>query len=82
MDFVNKDADHIKTAIKLFLVNNMLGINSSFAAEILLYAKIYSSTQLSKLNEDEHQCVYETMRRILSAASDEGGRTSECDLNG
>lgn len=82
MDFISNDAGQMKTAIKLFFSNNMLGISSSFAAEILLHAKIHPSTQLGKLNMDEHQCVYETMKRILKTACDEGGRTSEHGLYG
>ena len=60
----------------------MLGIGSSFAAEILLHAKIYPSTQLGRLDADEHRRLYETARRVLAEASDAGGRTGECDLYG
>jgi len=71
-----------KTAIKLFLTKNVLGIGSSFASEILLYAKIYPSTQMGKLSPEDHKRVYDSMKRVLTAACDSGGRTGEYDLYG
>lgn len=80
--YLGSHADQGKSAIKLFLAKNMLGVMSSFAAEALLYAKVHPSTQVGRLSDAEHRSVYEAMRMVLTAAADAGGRTSEHDLYG
>jgi len=83
MDFVRQCAvDELKKPIKTFLATNMLGVMSTYAAEILLYAKIYPSTQVRKLDEDESRRVYDTMKRVLSEAVAAGGKNSEFNLFG
>jgi formamidopyrimidine-DNA glycosylase len=82
MGFINADKDYLAKPVKLFLTNHMMGISSTFAAEILLHAGIYPSTRLNKLTADEHKRIYETMKRVLNTATEAGGRTSETDLYG
>ena len=77
-----KSDDDLKKSIKLFLVNHVMGISSTFAAEILLYAKIHPSVQAKKLSEDERKIISGAMKRVLTAACDAGGRKSEYDLYG
>jgi len=83
IDFINKrPADETKKPVKTFLAANISGVMSTFAAEILLHAKIYPSTQTKKLSEAEHKSIYDAMKRILAEAADAGGRVSEYDLYG
>jgi len=82
MDFVSLCDGQEKTPMKIFLATYMRGIMSTFAAEILLYAQIYPSTQLKKLSAEEHRRVYEAMQKVLTSACDLGGRVNECDLYG
>jgi len=82
INFIKKDEMQEKTAVKLFLSNKITGIMSTFAAEILLHAGIYPSTPLNKLSESEHKRLYETMKQIITSASDQGSRISEHDLYG
>ena len=77
-----KSEDELKKPIKLFLVNHVMGISSTFAAEILLYAKIHPSVQVKKLSEDEQKNISGAMKCVLTAACDAGGRNSEYDLYG
>ena len=82
--FVNsiKSDDELKKPIKLFLVNHVMGISSTFAAEILLYARIHPSVQTKKLSEDDRYNISGAMRHVITAACDAGGRNSEYDLYG
>jgi len=83
INFINKrPADETKKPVKTFLATNILGVMSTFAAEILLYARIYPSTQVRKLNEEENKRIYNEMKRTLTEAADSGGRASEFDLYG
>ena len=82
LNFIKKCNDQEKLAIKIFLSKNMNGIMSTYAAEILLYAKIYPSTQLKKLNTEEHKRIYESMKRVINSACEKGGRISEYNLYG
>ena len=68
--------------VKTFLATNLSGVMSSFAAEILLYAKVHPSTQLRKLDESQHKRVYDAMKSVLASAYDKGGRVSEFNLYG
>jgi len=82
-DFIkDKTDEETKKPVKIFLAKNISGVGSSFAAEILLYAKIYPSIQLRKLNDEQHKRMYESMKSVLTAAYDKGGKVSECDLYG
>lgn len=68
--------------VKTFLATNISGVMSSFAAEILLYAKIYLSVQLKKLSEEQHKRIYDSMKSVLTTACEKGGRANEVDLYG
>jgi len=81
-EFINNRTDQGKTAVKVFLAKNVSGIMSTFAGEILLYAGIYPSRQMAKLSEKEHRNIYESMGKVIGAACECGGRTSESDLYG
>jgi formamidopyrimidine-DNA glycosylase len=83
IDFIGKrPVEETKKPIKTFLATNILGVMSTFAAEILLYAKLYPSTQTVKLSEEENKRVYDKMHRVLTEATNAGGRKSEFDLYG
>jgi formamidopyrimidine-DNA glycosylase len=84
-DFVNfivKASEGEKTAVKVFLAKNVKGLMSTFAAEILLYAKIYPSTPIHKLDGNELMQIHSAMQRVLTTAYEKGGRVSEYDLYG
>ena len=74
--------EEIKKPIKTFLSTNVFGVKSTFAAEILLYAKVYPSTQLRKLNEEQHKRIYNSMKFVLTSACEKGGRVNEFNLYG
>jgi formamidopyrimidine-DNA glycosylase len=78
----DKPADEIKKPVKTFLASNISGVMSTFAAEILLYAKIHPSIQLQKLSDEQNKRIYEAMRSVLADAYKKGGRASEVDLYG
>lgn len=81
--FINSKSDEeTKKPIKTFLATNIAGVMSTFAAEILLYAKIYPSKQLRKLNDEEHKQIYDSMKSVITTACEKGGRINEFNLYG
>ena len=83
MDFINSRPDEeTKKPVKTFLATNISGVMSTFAAEILLHAKVYPSVQLRKLNEEQHERIYNSMKSVLTNAYEKGGRTNELNLYG
>jgi len=78
--FIHQNEEQAKMPIKVFLSKYIAGVMSSFAAEILLYAKVYPTKQLKELTEDEHHQIYNSMRQVLQAACEKGGRITEVDL--
>ena len=78
----NRLEEEIKKPIKTFLATNILGVISSFAAEILLYAKIHPSVQVRKLNKEQHKRIYDSMKSVLTNAYEKGGRVNEFNLYG
>ena len=83
MNFINsKDDETMKKPIKTFLATDISGIMSTFAAEILLYAKIYPSLQLKKLSKEQHENIFESIKSVLKNACEKCGRTSEYNLYG
>lgn len=80
LEFLDKNKEQEKTPVKLFLSGCIAGIMSTFAGEILLYAKIYPSTQLGKLSVEQHRQMYQSIKQVLTLACEKGGRTTECDL--
>jgi len=83
INFINSRPDEeTKKPIKTFLATNILGVMSTFAAEILLYAKIHPSVQLRKLNKAQHEHIYNSMKSVLTNAYEKGGRANEFNLYG
>ena len=81
LDFIKKRTiEEINKPIKIFLSTNIFGVRSSFAAEILLYAKIHPTVQLHKLSDEQHKRVYESMKSVLTTACDKSGRENEYNL--
>lgn len=78
--FIDRCKEQEKMSIKIFLSKFVSGVMSTFAAEILLYAKIYPSVQLKNLNKDEHRRIYESIINVLTLACEKGGRTTEFNL--
>jgi len=71
-----------KMPAKTFLSKHIGGVMSTFAAEILLYAKVYPAASLHALDTDAQKRVYDTIRQILTSACELGGRVNEMDLHG
>jgi len=83
IDFIKgKPDEEIKKPVKIFLATNIAGVMSTFAAEILLFAKVHPSVQLGKLSDEQHKSIYESMKSVLTVACDKGGRENEFDLHG
>lgn len=83
IDFIKgKTDEETKRPVKIFLAKNVSGVGSSFAAEMLLYAKVHPSIQLRKLSDEQHKRVYESMKSVLTSACDKGGRVNEFNLYG
>ncbi|MDF2686206.1 MAG: Formamidopyrimidine-DNA glycosylase N-terminal domain, partial [Clostridia bacterium] len=64
--FINRCKEQEKMPIKIFLSKYITGVMSTFAAEILLYAKIYPSVQLKNLNTEEHRRIYTSIKEVLT----------------
>jgi len=83
INFINGRPDEeLKKPAKTFLATNITGVMSTFAAEILLYAGVYPSIQLRKLNDEQHKRIYESMKYVLTTACEKGGRVNEVNLYG
>lgn len=83
IDFINtRPNEETKKPVKTFLATNISGVMSTFAAEILLYAKVHPSVQLRKLSDEQHKKIYESMKSVLTTACDKGGRANEFNLYG
>jgi formamidopyrimidine-DNA glycosylase len=83
INFINGRPDEeTKKPIKIFLATNILGVISTLAAEILLFAKQNPSVQLRKLSEEQHKKIYESMKFVFITASEKGGGVNEFDLYG
>ena len=78
----NRPKEEIKKPAKTFLATNILGVISSFAAEILLYARVHPSVQARKLNKEQHKRIYDSMKSVLTNAYEKGGRVNEFNLYG
>jgi formamidopyrimidine-DNA glycosylase len=82
LSFISKNEDKAITPIKKYLAESVQGVMSTFAAEILLYAQVYPSTQLRKITREQHERIYAAMKKVLADACAKGGRTTERDLFG
>ena len=83
LSFINsRPEEEIKKPTKTFLATNILGVISSFAAEILLYARVHPSVQARKLNKEQHKRIYDSMKSVLTNAYEKGGRVNEFNLYG
>ncbi len=83
IDFINRrPEEETKKPVKTFLATNISGVMSTFAAEILLYAKVYPSVQIRKLDWEQHERIYNSMKSVLTSACEKGGRVNEFNLYG